>query len=275
MTKYNTNLASEFYILSALHRIGLDASLTLGNKKSVDIFVYSPGNSTITIDVKGVAKKDDWPVDNIDLKGKENHFIVFVCFNGKIHNPECHPSVWVVPSKEVHKFIKKYKNRTVVSQSLVSQHAGIYKNAYSLLFDKNELKAYYPIKFEVFVGGYFGTSYNLSSKNGILKYKATTESAINSSTKEITPTGNQWYKFYNLMDEINAWVWKLWYKNPGILDGTQWKVNIHFHDKQINSKGDNNYPCSEYRKESHGAISEQFIKFLSAIRELINGLPFE
>ena len=36
---YNTNLASEFYVLSMLYRPGLDANLTLGNKKSVDIAV--------------------------------------------------------------------------------------------------------------------------------------------------------------------------------------------------------------------------------------------
>lgn len=31
MTAYNTNLASEFYVLSMLHRLGCDASLSLGN----------------------------------------------------------------------------------------------------------------------------------------------------------------------------------------------------------------------------------------------------
>jgi hypothetical protein len=36
---YNTNLAAEFYVLSVLHRLGFDANLTLGNKKSVDIAV--------------------------------------------------------------------------------------------------------------------------------------------------------------------------------------------------------------------------------------------
>jgi hypothetical protein len=36
---YNTNLASEFYVLSMLYRLGFDANLTLGNKKSVDIAV--------------------------------------------------------------------------------------------------------------------------------------------------------------------------------------------------------------------------------------------
>jgi hypothetical protein len=39
MTKYNTNLAAEFYVLSILHRLGAEAALTLGNKKAVDINV--------------------------------------------------------------------------------------------------------------------------------------------------------------------------------------------------------------------------------------------
>ena len=36
---YNTNLASEFYVMSVLCRLGLEANLTLGNKKAVDIVV--------------------------------------------------------------------------------------------------------------------------------------------------------------------------------------------------------------------------------------------
>ena len=57
MSKYNTNLASEFHVLSMLHRLGLDAVLTLGNKKMVDIVVTSDEGELITIDVKGIAKK--------------------------------------------------------------------------------------------------------------------------------------------------------------------------------------------------------------------------
>jgi hypothetical protein len=40
MTKrsgYNTNLASEFHVIALLHGLGLEANLTLGNKKAVDI----------------------------------------------------------------------------------------------------------------------------------------------------------------------------------------------------------------------------------------------
>jgi hypothetical protein len=53
---YNTNLAAEFYILSMLHRLGIDANLTLENKKSVDdIAAVRSAGDAITIDVKGLA----------------------------------------------------------------------------------------------------------------------------------------------------------------------------------------------------------------------------
>jgi len=52
-SRYNTNLAAEFFILSMLHRRGLDSTITLGNKKAVDIVVAQRTGKAITIDVKG------------------------------------------------------------------------------------------------------------------------------------------------------------------------------------------------------------------------------
>ena len=133
MTKYNTNLAAEFYVLSMLHRIGADASLTLGNKKAVDIFIFRKDRTSLTIDVKGLKKKYDWPADNIKPPGKDGHFIALVCFEGKIENPEQTPSVWVIPSQNIERFIKKYKTRTVVSRALVTKNGVQYKHAWSLI----------------------------------------------------------------------------------------------------------------------------------------------
>lgn len=39
LSKYETNLASEFYILAALYRPGADASLSLGNKKANEMLL--------------------------------------------------------------------------------------------------------------------------------------------------------------------------------------------------------------------------------------------
>jgi hypothetical protein len=97
---YNTNLAAEFYVLSVLHRLGLNATLTLGNKKSVDIVIAHDAGEAVTVDVKGLAGTTNWPIDNIKA-GKANHFIVFVTFLGKISDPAVPPEVYVVPSKEI------------------------------------------------------------------------------------------------------------------------------------------------------------------------------
>ncbi len=79
MHGYDTNLAAEFYVLSVLHRLGMSATLTLGNKKSVDIVVAHDAGDFITIDVKGLAGTSNWPVDNL-RPGKTKHFIIFVTF---------------------------------------------------------------------------------------------------------------------------------------------------------------------------------------------------
>jgi len=77
---YNTNLAAEFYVLSILHRLGLDANLTLGNKKSVDIAVVRDAGKAYTIDVKGLAGKTGWPIDNLSA-GKKGHFLFGFAMN--------------------------------------------------------------------------------------------------------------------------------------------------------------------------------------------------
>jgi hypothetical protein len=77
--KYNTNLAAEFYVLSMLYRLGFDATLTLGSKKSVDIVVVKESGDVLTIDVKRIAGTTLWPSDNVK-KSEKNHFLIFVSF---------------------------------------------------------------------------------------------------------------------------------------------------------------------------------------------------
>jgi hypothetical protein len=55
------------------------------------------------VDVKGLAGKTSWPVDNLKA-GKPNHFIVFVCFLDKIKDLTVVPEVYVVPSEKVADF---------------------------------------------------------------------------------------------------------------------------------------------------------------------------
>jgi hypothetical protein len=88
---YNRNLAAEFFVHSSLHRLGLNASLTLGNKKSVDVVVRGEGEA-LTVDAKGLAGTSSWP-GHYSREPKENHFYVFVCYLSQIHTPEVSPEV--------------------------------------------------------------------------------------------------------------------------------------------------------------------------------------
>jgi len=130
MTKYNTNLAAEFWVLSSLHRLGHAASLTLGNRKAVDILVEGQDGEYATVDVKGVAGKHDWPADNIQPVDSQRHFFVFVSFEGRIGDPDILPEVWIVPSAAVTRFIKHYKTRSVVSRKKLKEGGREYHQAW-------------------------------------------------------------------------------------------------------------------------------------------------
>ena len=104
---YNTNLASEFYVLSMLYRLGLDASLTLGNKKSVDISVVLGPGRAVTIDVKAVKAKMDWLMGGVPESPKPSHYIVLVSYEGQFGNTSEVPRCWILRHEEILPLIKK------------------------------------------------------------------------------------------------------------------------------------------------------------------------
>lgn len=104
---YNTNLASEFFVLSMLYRLGLDASLTLGNKKSVDISVVLGPGRAVTIDVKAVKGKMDWLMGNVPDTAKANHFVVLVSYDGHFDDARHSPRCWILRHADVLPLIKR------------------------------------------------------------------------------------------------------------------------------------------------------------------------
>jgi hypothetical protein len=126
MSKYNTNLAAEYYVLSTLYRLGADAFLTLGNKKSVDIIIIKPKSEIITVDVKGLVGRYDWPATNIKQEDK-GHYYVLVCYEGKIDDPASSPSSWIVPAPKINEFIKEYGERSVVSRRSIREKGEAFK----------------------------------------------------------------------------------------------------------------------------------------------------
>lgn len=133
MTSYNTNLASEFFVLSTLHRLGFDATLTLANKKSIDIVVVQKGGGTVSVDVKGLAGTTGFPIDNLKA-GKTARFIVFVCYKNRIENPTFTPETFVVPSTQLKPLIYNAPGgRKLVRYSALRDKGAKYRDAWRLL----------------------------------------------------------------------------------------------------------------------------------------------
>ncbi|HEY5326520.1 MAG TPA: hypothetical protein VIJ27_05935, partial [Mucilaginibacter sp.] len=84
--KYNTNLASEFFVMSMLYRKGLDAYLTLGNKKGVDILIKKEDGTSLKIKVKGVNKRNGWPLSSGELSDSVDLFFILIGYEGKIND---------------------------------------------------------------------------------------------------------------------------------------------------------------------------------------------
>ncbi|MBI4295532.1 MAG: hypothetical protein HY667_00295 [Chloroflexi bacterium] len=112
-----------------LHRLGVEAYLTLANKKSVDILIRKP-NSISTVDVKGLAGPYDWPADNMNIFDNPSHFYILLSLEGKITNPAANPSVWIMPSDKIKVFLKTYGARVVASRTLVRKDGSHFRDAW-------------------------------------------------------------------------------------------------------------------------------------------------
>lgn len=162
MNKYDTNLASEYYVLSVLYRKGFDAYLTLGNKKSVDILINSDKDKTITIDVKGIRGKTLFPLDNVTAeKRKPNHFLVFVSYLNRFRDDSTLPEIYVVPSVKIGELIytNPKKNRIGVTLSNLNNHKELYLRNWEILHGYGEL-GYFPREVDEFEWMLFLRVYN-------------------------------------------------------------------------------------------------------------------
>ena len=116
-----TGMVSEFYVLSVLLRCGINANLTLGNQKKVDIIVNNKGVA-MTIDVKGLKSSGDFIIGNyMESKDDKNHFYIFVYYSD-FENIKENPELFVVPAVAVSAIVKeREKNVNNVSLKVLRE----------------------------------------------------------------------------------------------------------------------------------------------------------
>jgi hypothetical protein len=87
----------------------LEANLTLGNKKAVDIVVVRRAGDAVTVDMKAVATKTAWLVGNSPASPQANHFVVLLTYEGKFQDLRSVPRAWVFPHAEFLDLVKAAK----------------------------------------------------------------------------------------------------------------------------------------------------------------------
>jgi len=124
---FDTGVAAEYFILSQIYRLGLEAYISQGNKKAIDIRVIQENGNPISIDVKAVRGYSSLVVNNV--KVQDNHYIVFVIYNNKFEDVLVPPDVYVVPSSDVPSITSHFKEEKRVMKGALEG----YKNQWSLL----------------------------------------------------------------------------------------------------------------------------------------------
>lgn len=135
---YDSNLASEFFVLSCLHRRGQDATISLGNKKTVDLQLVRPTGLVVTIDVKASATKADWIAGKKVVKNTDRHFVALVGYEGRIADLNFTPRVWIVPYRRLEEFVQTYKGDTrCVRRTLIERHGTEFEGAWEQLWTEH------------------------------------------------------------------------------------------------------------------------------------------
>lgn len=103
-------LASKFYVLSVLHRLGADATLTFTQSDNVDITIVQESGRALTVDVKTLTGPMEWAV--ADFKARASHYLTFVWYpNAK--DPTVQPDVYIVASERLKLFLAEHQGEIV------------------------------------------------------------------------------------------------------------------------------------------------------------------
>lgn len=113
-------LSARFYLLSVLHRLGAEASLTNAYPDDVDITVVQAPGRALTIDVKTLIGTSTWLVQ--PFSARKHHYVTFVTFPElAAEDPGVAPDVIVFPSLRLKSLLGHCKSGAVDIQALARE----------------------------------------------------------------------------------------------------------------------------------------------------------
>uniref|UniRef100_D5WYT0 PD(D/E)XK endonuclease domain-containing protein n=1 Tax=Thiomonas intermedia (strain K12) TaxID=75379 RepID=D5WYT0_THIK1 len=94
--KQLTGMAGEFLVVGQLFKREIQASLTIGNAKGVDVLAFNPSTGkTFTVEVKTVRKPNSFIIKSARIQTERIY--VFVVLNA----PGCPEAFYIVPGAEI------------------------------------------------------------------------------------------------------------------------------------------------------------------------------
>jgi len=98
-----SGMAGEFLVAGKLFKRHMQVSVTMGNAKSIDLFVHNPRTDrTFNVQVKTLRQKNCFPMRRENVKPA--HVYVFVILNGNDQGEQ----FFIVPGKVIHDNINKF-----------------------------------------------------------------------------------------------------------------------------------------------------------------------
>ena len=110
--KQLTGMAGEYFTLGKLFKKGLQAAVTVGNAKAIDILAYNTINrKNYTVQVKTLRKKEDFFLKEKNINS--DHIFVFIVLN-EFGNDE---EYYIINGSEILKNINKFFGSTYKSEN--------------------------------------------------------------------------------------------------------------------------------------------------------------
>ncbi len=119
-----------------------------------------------------------------------------------------------------------------------------------------------------------GESYQVQLHDGLLIHTVFSRGRSSEKRSTINPTPEQWREFRQTLDSLKVWHWRSSYPTNGVMDGTQWSLDLAFKDQSIKTQGSNNYPGRDGKPNGKPELTKSFRQFLDAIKKLTGDKPF-
>lgn len=112
------DFAAKFFVLSVLHRLGLDATFTFLQDDNVDITIVQESGRALTVDVKTLSGAREWHI--APFRARDHHYVVFVWYPATA-DPKIQPTAYVVASERLRNLLSRRKLGTLPLEVLASE----------------------------------------------------------------------------------------------------------------------------------------------------------